>query len=261
MTTSQVHDVIDLRPVSDADGTVVWTTEPSSPPHLAPTDTDLVIDTRQPRSPLHLLQGDHRPQRISSLPEERMAGTPDAWGDIVRNLRAAEEGQANDDVNMRPGGTLEVVKPGDNPRPLSRLPEERMAGVNPAPTVDDAQVVMAIDPTRVERWEPVTTGLLNGWKFRLRPEPRADEFVFLAFRNPSDGNAFRLFVVKPDVDDLFGHRPHMISVPLGGQAIPVLCGPGGRAARTLEEARVFAGKWMLYNYRQSVLGVDPGFSL
>jgi hypothetical protein len=281
---SAADEVIVLEPTVDAWGNEVWTVESAtSPDGLIPT-WELAADvapTPSEGSPLRILgEADSIPAELSDLeagaggmlsdpatrkpisvlPQERMATTPDAWAEIVRNLRDAENGRPHQDVEMRPGGALEVQAAGQA-RPLSRLPQEKMAGTkNPEPSAEDVQEVMRIDPKRVEQWTPVTTGLLNGWKFRLRPAPGEQEFVFLAFRSPSDGNRFRVFVIKPDVDDRFGHHDHMIKTTVGGHSIPVLCGPGGRAADTLAQARLFAGKWMSYTYRRSTLGVAPGFS-
>jgi hypothetical protein len=253
--------VIDLSPSTDSTGQVIWTVPASG--------TSAEIEEWGERADVSLSSGSGEifhvddqgvSRQLSRLPTERMAGVPDAWSDIVRNLNNAEEGRRHDEVTMLPGGTLEVTKPGQASRPLSRLPQERMAGFNPGPSAADVNDVMAIDPDRVEHWTPQQTGLLNGWKFRLRPERGAPEYVFLAFRSPADGNLFRIFVVKPDVDSLYGHRPHMIKTVVGGQEIPVICGPDGRAARTLAEARTFAGKWMIYNYRLNTPGMVPGFS-
>jgi hypothetical protein len=259
MSTQPTQDkTIEMHPVFDDAGNVVWTHE-----SIAGLSGTARPDLASGASGIHVRHpsGETATDVLSVLPHERMAGSPEAWADIVKNLRAAEDGQPHAEVVLRPGGTLEVSRPGDSPRPLSRIPEERMAARNPEPVVSDAAEVIQIDPHREESWEPLRTGLLNGWKFRLRPEPGADDFVFFAFRNPSDANAYRLFVVKPDVDHMFGHGPHMIHVTVGGQEIPVLCGPAGRAARTLAEARAQAGKWMTYTYRLKVLCVDPGFSV
>lgn len=252
-------EVIDLQPVVGPAGDVVWA-EPSDSPEPVEHRGDDVQRTDDGR--LWLVKDDVRDRTLSTLPIERMAAVPDAWADVVRNLRAAEEGADHEDVVMNAGGSLEVVTPGQERRELSKLPQERMAGDgNPEPNLDEVTDVMTIDPDRTEQWTPVQTGLLNGWKFRLRPEQGASEFVFLAFRSPDDDDNFRIFVIKPDVDDEYGHRPHMISVTVGGEKIPVICGPNGRPARTLAEARAHAGKWMAYTYRRLNLHVTPGFSL
>jgi hypothetical protein len=107
----------------------------------------------------------------------------------------------------------------------------------------------------------VRTVHLSGWTFRLTP-PFAGQrlFVFFAFRSPSDGNAFRIAVLDPDMDIQYGHAPHMISVHVGGRPIPVICGPGGRPARDLAEVRTHAAKWMAYTSAR-MSGRNPGFSL
>lgn len=256
MSTTDDCDILELHPITDAAGETVWMDLlglDSSNPGGANHD---VIRTRS--GDLEW-QTDSSRRNLSVLPRERMAGE-DAWADIVRQLRDAEDGRDAQDVVMRPGGGMEVNEPGGQTRPLSRLPQEKMAAVNPKPSEADIAEIREIDPQRVEDWTPMLTGLLNGWKFRLRPDPGAMEFVFLAFRSPQDGNNFRIFVVKPDVDKEYGHRPHMIGVNIGGQKIPVICGPNGRAARTLTEARGHAGKWMIYTHRLVNMRVSPGFS-
>ncbi|HPB72532.1 MAG TPA: hypothetical protein PLX71_06100 [Phycicoccus sp.] len=146
-------------------------------------------------------------------------------------------------------------------RQPSVLPAARMAGHTPDPSVSEAEQVMRLDPERLEKWEPVHTSVLNGWRFQLTPIPGGVTFKFLAFRNPSDGNQFRLWVISPDMDSetLYGHRNHMVSVTIGGQRIAVLCGPGGRAAPDLATARTDAAKWALYIARR-IAGQRPGFS-
>ncbi|MFI6779284.1 hypothetical protein [Nocardia sp. NPDC050412] len=194
----------------------------------------------------------------SQLPPARMAG-PD-WAQITRQLRQAEVGAPGTDVMLRPGGQPELIDPYGQATQLSRLPAERMAAINQAPHSSDIGDLSRLDPDNVEQWTPTTAGLLNGWKFRLRPESGAPEYVFFAFRNPQDSNNFRVFVIEPNMDDQFGHGPHMIATVVGVDRIPVICGPTGRAAATLEEARLHAAKWMYHHYMRAH-GHNPGFSL
>ncbi|MGH3853929.1 MAG: hypothetical protein ACRDR6_10640 [Pseudonocardiaceae bacterium] len=258
MPTNDERQVMEFEPITDTSGHIVWSDVTRISPQLVPAAGASDVE-RGPSGTLiaHIDRTETR--QLSVLPSERMASQPAGWAEIVRRLRESEAGRGGHDVEMRPGGTLEVSTPKQASRPLSQLPKERMAGLNPAPRSTDIDDVKNTDPQNVEQWTPVQTGLLNGWKFRLRPEAGTEEFVFLAFRSPQDGNLYRIFVLKPNVDRLYGHAAHMVLTSVGGQRIPVICGPEGRAARTLAEARVHAGKWMLYTYLANQ-GHDPGFS-
>ncbi len=189
---------------------------------------------------------------LSTIPAERMAADlPKDWAAVAEQLRRKEQGLPSQDVVLRPGGAVELNRPGEQPTQASRLPQEVMAATVPLPNMAEAAEVMRADPRRVEGWEPMTTSVLSGWKFRLQPIPGGQVFTFLAFRNPSDGNLFRIWVLNPNMDDPLwhGHRHHMISVTVGGQRIPVLCGPGGTAACDLATARLYAAKWAVYTLR------------
>ena len=75
----------------------------------------------------------------------------------------------------------------------------------------------------------------------------------------SDGNALRISPLYPDLDSQYGHEPHMITARMGGEDVPVICGPAGRAARTFADARGDAAKWMVYtSYRMA--GLRPPYS-
>jgi len=136
-----------------------------------------------------------------------------------------------------------------------------MAAPQLGPAAADVEVLRRLDPGNAEDWTPVRTGHLSGWTFRLIP-PFAGQrpFVFLAFRSPSDGNAFRIAVLEPDMDTEYGHAPHMIRVHVGGRPVPVICGPRGRPAAGLAEVRTHAAKWMAYTSAR-LAGRNPGFSL
>jgi hypothetical protein len=204
---------------------------------------------------------EREPQPMSRIPSERMAAA--SWDDIAQVLRSREEGKrSGTDVELRPGGELVLVFAEHNreAQPLSRLPQERMAAVTVGPSSADVEILRRLDPSNTESWTPTQTGLISGWIFRMTPPVRSQgQFVFLAFRSPSDGNAFRVAVLEPDMDTEFGHGPHMIRVTVGGERIPVICGPGGRAARDLAEVRTHAAKWMAYTSRR-IARLDPGFS-
>lgn len=197
---------------------------------------------------------------VSRLPEGRMAAS--SWDEIAQTLRKVENGTARgSDVELRPGGTLVLTGRDGKAEPVSRLPQGRMAAANPGPTAADVETLRRLDPANVEEWAPVTSDLVAGWTFRLRP-PFAGQatFVFFAFRSPSDGNAYRIAVLEPDMDNEFGHVPHMINAYVGGQRIPVICGPVGAPAANLAEVRTHAAKWMAYTSAR-IAGRSPGFSL
>ena len=200
------------------------------------------------------------PSDVSVLPPDRMgAGSP--WDDIARRLSDAEKGHTGATVDLQPGGALVVRGAGQPATTVSALPSERMAGVNAGPIAGDVAVLRALDPANVEEWEPVMTTTIDGWKFRLSPNVAgAPTFAFLAFRSPTDGNAWRIAVLDPPMDNAFGHAPHMIRRPVGSAMIPVICGPGGAPARTLAEVRTHAAKWMVYTTRKR-RGENPWFSL
>lgn len=247
--TTADDETITLEPRKDEHGRTVYV-DPRS---------DLISDSSG-------ILRNHGGSPVSTLPRERLAGdeTPAAWRDIYKALKDAEDAgegvSTGTDVVMPAGGALVVTEHGKE-RPASVLPTETMAGLNPEPSIADVGEVEQIDPQRIEKWTPVSSGLLNGWKFRLRPEDAAGEYVFLAFRNPADGNRYRVFVVSPKVDDWYGHDDHMNRIVVGGQVVPVVCGPKMKpAADNLAEARAHAGKWMHYHYAVFVLGLSAPFS-
>jgi len=203
---------------------------------------------------------DGQPEAVSRIPHARMAAT--SWDEIAQALRNAEEGVSGGaDVELRPGGLLLLSEPGNDPQPVSRLPQSRMAAANTGPSQTDVDELRWLDPANTERWSPVLTDLIAGWTFRLTPPISGQgQFVFFAFRSPSDGNAFWISVLRPDMDAEFGHDPHMIRAYVGGQEIPVICGPGGRPAEDLAEVRTHAAKWMAYTSRR-MAGLNPEFSL
>jgi hypothetical protein len=136
-----------------------------------------------------------------------------------------------------------------------------MTAANRGPSLADVEVLQCLDPGNTEHWTPVCTEHLSGWTFWLTtPFAGQGPFVVFAFRSPSDGNAFRIAVLEPDMDIEYGHAPHMIRVHVGGRDIPVICGPKGRSARDLAEVRTHAAKWMAYTSAR-MSGRNPRFSL
>jgi hypothetical protein len=196
---------------------------------------------------------------ISQLPAERMAaGTP--WDEIFEQIRQQEEGQSRDNsVIVNPGGGLQVVdRQATEARPLSKLPETRMAGTN----LDDAHEVAMLDPNNEERWTLVQSrgGEVSGWTFYLKPPFQSNDFKFLTFRNPSRRNLWDLSPLHPNLDNVRGHAAHVIGTRMGDQEVAVLCGPGGEPAPNLAAVRGVAAKWMYYTSAR-MANKNPGFSL
>ena len=184
----------------------------------------------------------------------------DSWDKIVQALRDAEECRPGPaDVELRPGGQLVLTGRGREPQPLSRLPRSRMAA-NQAPAAENIDALRQLDPGNDEQWTPVLGDQISGWAFQMIP-PFVGQppFVFFAFRSPSDGNAYRVAVLEPDMDHEYGHRWHMIATYVGGRRVPVICGPHGKPAKDLATVRVHAAKWMAY-VSSLFAGRRPGFS-
>ncbi|MFE2516395.1 hypothetical protein ACFXG9_13690 [Streptomyces mirabilis] len=196
---------------------------------------------------------------LSKLPEDTMAG--DTWENIAKHLGADEEGHTGGtEVVLREGGRLEIAKPEQPRQPLSQLPPEVMAAVNAGPSAADIALLRRLDPHNVEDWEPVTSDLIAGWVFRFTPPfKNLPRFAFFAFRSPADGGLYRISVLEPDMDTEYGHLPHMEYRHVGGQRIPIICGPRGKPAADLAAVRTQAAKWMFYTACR-MRGLDPGFS-
>lgn len=202
------------------------------------------------------------PNTLSTLPRERMAAGDD-WATIVQTLRAQESGRRTaTDIVVQPGGRLSQVPAvsAEEGEALSKLPEERMATANVGPVAADVEEISRLDPDNVECWTPVWHGAFGGWTFEMTPPIRGQRrFKFLVFRSPSDGMALRISPLRPNLDTQYGHTPHMITARLGGEDVPVICGPAGRPARSFADARGDAAKWMIYtSYRRA--GLRPPFS-
>jgi len=196
-----------------------------------------------------------------SQPELILLPYVTASGNVVYMSEDEAYGSVKDVVLGSQGRLTTIDEGGGVGKPISVLPQERMASLVPEPTLVEAEVVMKLDPERLEAWEPVKTSVLNGWRFQLTPLPGGQKFKFLAFRSPADGGLFRIWVISPDMDSpqFYGHKNHMVYVVLGGERIAVLCGPGGRAARDLATARAYADKWALYTALK-MRGERPLFS-
>lgn len=235
---------LDLRPHLDpATGQVVYT-ELGEDARLIALTEDLTAPGKNPAAV----------GTPSRLPTQRMASAA-SWDTIAETLRGKENGRTTSaDLVVRPGGGVELVPAGATERsaePVSTLEPERMAATMVGPSSADVAEIRRLDPHNVERWTPRQQGGFSGWTFEMVP-PFASQgrFKFLVFRSPSDGNRLRISPLYPTYDHLFGHAPHMINVRLGGHVVPVICGPGGRAAADFTAARGYAAKWMIYtSYR------------
>ncbi len=199
-------------------------------------------------------------QTLSVLPTGRMAGD-NGWEEVKKALGAAETRRDAPDVELRPGGELVVRQPNSEVVSTSVLPTGRMASVVQGPDLNDMRMLQELDPDNVEQWQPVTEGELTGWTFRFNPGRRdVPDFHFFAFRSPSDRNLWRITPIRPNLDHMFGHSPHMIKAYVGGTPIPVICGPDGAPAPSLREVRTWAAKWTRY-WASRLANEDPGFSL
>lgn len=251
--------IIDLQPTIGPDGSTVW----GSPTETMQGDVVLYDGALQSLTYTNDAAGSSvMPVHLhSTLPSERMAGErssinggeagASSWDEIAEYMRSLENGSKDGDIIMGPGGELTVLGPSTQSLgPRSRLPKERMAALKPTISIDDVEEIRRIDPHNVEGWTPVQSELLDGWRFSLQVVPSGYQFVFLAFRSPNDGGRWRIWVLRPNADEQFGHEPHMIATYLNGERIPVICGAGGRANCSLAEVRVNAGKWALYTQRR-----------
>jgi hypothetical protein len=204
------------------------------------------------------------PKPVSVLPSEIMAGG--SWPDTVRRLAGLERhAPAPGDVSVEAGGRLVLRRGGATSRraSVSVLPTAILcAPLIPMaePSLDDVAEVRALDPDNVEDWTPITTGPVRGWRFRMvSGHPDVGDFHFAAWRSPADGGRWRITPLRPNYDQVHGHRDHMATVNVGGRSVPVLCGPSGAACRTLSEVRGHAAKWKTYTTNRLLgrLGV-PG---
>lgn len=242
--TTTVEEVIDLQEILLPDGTTLFTT---------PDDVEL----REGR--VDLIRGE-KSTTASQLPQARLAGNL-GWEEVGRILREQEQNGGNgQQVELAPGGKLVVVEKEGSTREASTLPQERLAALKPWIEESDTATVRTIDPSNVEGWTPVFTPTLDGWRFSLKVHPDGFQFVFVAFRSPNESGQWRLWVLSPNADECYGHKDHMVSTMVGSTKIPVLCGPGGRPANSLQEARLHAGKWAAYT-QAHIFGQTPAFSL
>jgi hypothetical protein len=72
---------------------------------------------------------DGRQTPLSTIPAARMAaGLPKDGAAVAEQLRRKERDRPSQDVVLRPGGAVELSRPGELPTQVCRLPQEVMAG-------------------------------------------------------------------------------------------------------------------------------------
>ena len=146
-------------------------------------------------------------------------------------------------VEARPGGELVLVdKQAASETAIGHAAQGRMAAINPTATKEEIAAIKKIDPDNVENWTPVDIESIHGLQFRFHSRlQNPGYFTFLALK--IGDREWRIAPIHPDIEDLMGHPHHMVECSIGGHKIPVICGPGGRPATSLREARDFAYKW------------------
>lgn len=208
-----------------------------------------------------LHQGPHR--FVSTLPRDVMAGS--AWDEVRQAMRQHERNERTSSVPaMLPGGQIVVHdQRSHTDQPIAVIPRDVMAATTVMPLTErDITDIEGLDPDNLEGWTPVYGQHVSGFMFTLSadPFPQLPPFVFFAFRSADDAGLWRVAVLSPNMDTAFGHTAHIVRTRVGSAQRAVLCGPGGRACRTLAEAREHAGKWKVYTAAR-MAGFDPGFSL
>jgi hypothetical protein len=173
-----------------------------------------------------------------------MAGS--GWDEIDQYFADEEGGKSTGmSLEARPGGEMVLIdKNRAGETQIGNAAQGRMAA-NPKATSDELRAIRNIDPTNIEQWTPKEFGSIRGLEFRFKSRlAQPGYFKFLVLKTGND--AWRIAPLHPNMDDLFGHRHHMVSTNIGGENVPVICGPGGKAAASLKEARDFAYKWSTY---------------
>jgi hypothetical protein len=240
--SKEADDVIDLFPVRDAEtGKWVWIEGDGQ-----------MTDTTSTESRVFLQDGymmesgsEGRARLLGNVAQGRMAGA--GWDEIDRYFADEEGGRPTGmSLEARPGGEMVLVdKNRAGETQIGNTAQGRMAAANPRATPDELRTLRSIDPTNIENWVPREFGSIRGLEFRFSSRlAKPGYFKFLVLKTGND--TWRIAPLHPNMDDLFGHRHHMVSATIGGELVPVICGPGGRAATSLKEARDFAYKWSTY---------------
>lgn len=116
--------------------------------------------------------------------------------------------------------------------------------MNPEASTKEIAEIKRLDPENVEGWARREFGSIRGMEFRFAARfKNPGYFRFLAIKSPSGWSVAPL---HPNIDSRTGHTHHLVNRAIGGTVVPVICGPGGREAATLREARDFAVKWSVY---------------
>ncbi len=237
--------VADLEPTVLPNGRTVWTLASVD----TPTRSAPLVPVTPPATPVVASDGRigfaDAPGALSTLPADRLAAD-DPWGRIIRSIQQSENGgNAQDTVEVRPGGQLVPVHKGQAAAPLSTLPEDRLAA--PARTSRaDLDEARRLDPQNVERWTFVDDQQIPGLTFQMAPV--AQVFRFFCFRVATAGGRWYLSVLDPDLDRLVGHEHHVMTLDLGGGRVPIVCRRNRDSSHaTLAEVRGTAAKFALYH--------------
>jgi hypothetical protein len=238
---NDLDEVIDLFPAKDPrTGQLFWSAEERNPQVEAGNANIFLRDG-------HVFESETGGEvsLLGKVAQGRMAGA--GWDEIDQYFADEEGGRSTGmSLEARPGGEMVLVdKNRAGETQIGNAAQGRMAAANPKATLEELRVIRVLDPTNIEQWTPREFGSIRGLEFRFRSRlPEPGYFKFLVLKTGSD--AWRIAPLHPNMDDLFGHRHHMVSASIGGESVPVICGPGGRAASSLKEARDFAYKWSTY---------------
>ena len=235
------NDIIELEPVSDADGNITWAQiieHIDAHENGVTTGREIVV---RPGGTLDLVSAEQA-TGLSRLPQERMAGGDNDWDRIISTIQAKEAGHTTGtELVVRPGGKIDVVQ-SDQATGLSQLPQDRMATNDDRPTE-----IVRLDPHNRENWERVPDSRVPGWIFTLTPI--AKPFTFFAF--PWGSGRWYVSAASPKFDDLVGHKFHVVNLRLGSgpnDSIPVICRETSRSDHpNLTEVRGTAAKFALYH--------------
>ena len=227
-TNRQMPDIIDVHPVTTPNGGEEWVAagEETAPRVEAP-GTGLTVGSG-------VVRGEDSPTPLTTVPTERLAGGPD-WNRIIDAMSEAERAGADvPAIGVKPGGEMVFLDQSQSQPQLSTVPRERLAAGR-ASRADLAEARRE-DPHDVERWRFIDDPNIPGLRFTMTGS--GHRFDFFCVRSPAHGGRWLLTLLAPDLDDRIGHEYHMVTVSIGGETIPVVCGPGGQSVyASLSEVR------------------------
>ena len=237
-TNPQMPDIIDVHPVPTPDGGEEWVAAGNeTAARVEAPGTGLTVDSG-------VVRGEDSPTPLTTVPTERLAGGPD-WNRIMDALGEGERDGADvPKIGVKPGGEMVVLDQSQSQQPLSTVPRERLAAGRA--TRGDLAEARREDPEGKEDWRFVDDPNIPGLRFTMTGTGRT--FVFYCVRSPAHGGRWLLTVLHPNLDDLLGHDNHMVTVSIGGETTPIVCGPGGRFNYpSLSDVRGVAAKFALYH--------------